>query len=314
MIHLPLHTPTKSDKFDCVGQRFGIISTYRFSMVCHLLGSAFNYVIQFSLGLIAISILYFKHRREPQQRPFNTWLKDTSKQIVGLLWGHLLNLILAIMMARHEDQCVPYFVNYLIDSILGLGLNLLILQLLRWLGLRYQINVFDFGNYHTYELTGSISNQDLSLLSITPPSRTESWRPLIMWFKQVSIWLLIITLVKLSIFFFLIYPIRDWWVHIGALILHGITDNDVTELVLVMVIIPFIVNICQFVIQDNFLKRKPDTLDDGMDLQLDLYWRQLSTLDQINSSTTQRLAVAPLYPQYTIRNPQIDIESHPVDL
>lgn len=284
---------------------------YRFSMVCHLLGSAFNYVIQLSLGLIAISILYLKHRREPQQRPFNTWFKDISKQITGLLWAHLLNLILAMMMARHEDQCVPYFVNYVIDSILGLGLNLLVLNLFRWLGSRYQISVFDFGNYHIYELTGSISTQDISLLSTASPSRAESWKPMIMWLKQVLVWLAIITFVKLFLFFCLIYPIREWWVQLGALILHGITHSDVTELIIVMIIVPLIVNIYQFIIQDKYLKHKPETLDDGLDTQFDVYWRQLSTGVQSHSPKNQRL---PIYVQYTIGNPQIDIESQTVDL
>jgi hypothetical protein len=291
-------------------------------MVCHLLGSAFNYVIQLSLGLIALSILYFKYRRERPQRAFSIWLKDVSKQMGGLLWGHLLNLILAMMLAGHDDQCVPYFVNYIIDSIIGLALNLLVLWGLRWMGNRYQIKCLDFGNYNS-QMAESISSGDLTMLSFDSRTSVKSnkWEPLKMWFKQLFVWMGIITVIKLFLFFCFIYPLREQLMEAGSKVLHGITSNDVTELMIVMIIVPLIVNICQFIVQDNCLKRKPDSLDMALDSQLDVYFDHLTSGPHENvQSNRSSLPVYQSHPSYLSKlsypqsDSRIDIDAYDVRL
>ena len=270
------------------------------NMVCRLLGSAFNYVVQLSLGLIALSILYFKYRRERPQRVFSIWLKDVSKQIGGLLWAHLLNLLLAMMLAEHDDQCVPYFVNYIIDSTIGVALNLLLLWGLRWVGHRYQIKFLDFGNYND-QMQESVSSADLTILAFDARTsfRSNKWAPLKMWFKQLFVWMGIITLIKLFLFFSFIYPLREQLMEAGSKVLHGITSNDVTELMIVMIIVPLIVNICQFIVQDNCLKRKPDTLDLALDSQLDVYYDHLTSragrLDGPNENVEFNRPSLPIY-------------------
>ncbi len=228
-------------------------------MVCHLLGSGLNYIVQLCLGLIGIGLIYLKYRREQPKRSFDVWIKDVSKQIGGLLWGHLINILLAMIIMYHGDQCVPYFINYIIDAIFGVGLCLGLLAITKRLGRAYHLPCLDCGRYSpplSMDLTESL---DQSILSTERPV-PNSWQPFKLWLQQLSVWLLIITLVKFFLFLVLILPIQSWWMELGSTILHGLTENESVELLIVMIIIPLIVNICQFFIQDYYFKKKPDTL------------------------------------------------------
>jgi len=224
-------------------------------MVCHLLGSGFNYIIQIALGGIATSILYFKYRRENPRRPLGIWIKDTSKQIIGMAWSHIINLMLAIRLtAKDEDQCVSYFINYIIDSSLGVALNLLILLGTRKLGQRYNLPALDSGNYEQY------SPENFSLDD--PISFWKRWR---LWVYQVGVWLTIITIIKVIIFFGFIFPAETPLLVAGSTILHGLTNDDQWELVIVMVIVPLIIITSQFLIQDACFKHPPPRLDADLD-------------------------------------------------
>lgn len=205
-------------------------------MVCHLFDSGFSYLIQLLLGFVAFSTLVLKYYKESPRRKLSVWFKDVSKQIFGMMWGHLINMLLAIMLQKENDQCVAYFVNFLFDNTLGIILNVLLIYLTKRLGKKYDILAFQSGNYGQEELVQH--------------SRKVYWT----WFSQLLVWLLIIAFVKVFLFFTLIYPLRVYLLQAGSAILYGITTDENIELVIVMVIVPLIINIIQFLIQDKYLK------------------------------------------------------------
>jgi len=61
---------------------------------CHLFGS-FSILIQGALGALALLSLVYKRWRERPQRPVKIWAFDVSKQVVGSILLHLVNLAMS---------------------------------------------------------------------------------------------------------------------------------------------------------------------------------------------------------------------------
>jgi hypothetical protein len=61
---------------------------------CHLLGP-FALIVQGSLGIVAILSLVVKRWRETPKRPWLIWFFDVSKQVVGSVLVHILNLLMS---------------------------------------------------------------------------------------------------------------------------------------------------------------------------------------------------------------------------
>ena len=182
-------------------------------------------------------VLFYKRSKERPQRPLKIWLLDVSKQVMGGFEAHVLNLLIAVVLdGRTEkgagtDECEWYFVNFSIDTSLGVVLNLLLLRLLSlaakkrgWTALQ---NTGFYGDPVDYEV----------------------------WAKQLSAWLLIIPLVKLVLLLFisvLIVPL-GWY---GSFALGWLQGTPRVELAVVMVLCPCAMNVGQYWVQDTFLKRR----------------------------------------------------------
>lgn len=152
---------------------------------------------------------------------------DTSKQgcSAGLL--HVLNLYLSYS-AEDVDACVWYFLNYFIDTALGVGLCYLILHLIEKLSDKSEIFKFRSGQYG--------ADNDIGI-----------------WAYQIFIWISIILVVKLIIWTTMTLfhsPLE----YIGEKILTPVSFNPDLELVMVMIIIPVTMNAAYFWITDNYLK------------------------------------------------------------
>lgn len=78
---------------------------------------------------------------------------------------------------------------------------------------------------------------------------------LFIWFYQLVVWLIIIIISKLFILVFFLITSKELDGILGYLF-EPIQRYPNLELILVMIIIPFILNVVQFWIQDNFLKGK----------------------------------------------------------
>lgn len=64
---------------------------------CKLLGP-FSLLVQGILGILSLSSLIYKRYKEyPNRRPWKVWFFDVSKQLVGAVGIHFLNLLLSIL-------------------------------------------------------------------------------------------------------------------------------------------------------------------------------------------------------------------------
>ena len=93
---------------------------------CKLLGP-FAIVIQGALGGLALLSLVYKRWRERPQRPIKIWAFDVSKQVVGSILLHLVNLLMSMFSFGQlktfttgsgpykANPCSLYLLNLAID-------------------------------------------------------------------------------------------------------------------------------------------------------------------------------------------------------
>mmetsp|Transcript_14417 Transcript_14417/g.2362 ORF Transcript_14417/g.2362 Transcript_14417/m.2362 type:complete len:91 (+) Transcript_14417:138-410(+) len=68
---------------------------------------------------------------EKNRRTWKIWFMDASKQAVGSGMLHVLNLGAAIIIGSNSSNpCIWYFINFTIDTLLGMVFCFLLLKLL----------------------------------------------------------------------------------------------------------------------------------------------------------------------------------------
>ena len=81
---------------------------------CMIIEGVFAYVIQVLLAVVALAALVIKRywktttrietypflRVRPPARPFKIWILDVLKQCTGHAMSHIINIILAVLLAR----------------------------------------------------------------------------------------------------------------------------------------------------------------------------------------------------------------------
>ena len=214
---------------------------------CRVLGGTFGYFIQGLLGAIALIGLFFKfhiekHDNKHVARNFKEWAFDVSKQAIGAATTHVFNIFLAMVMAHikiskdpsvHPDQCAWYFINFCIDTFLGIALILLLMKGLESLARDCGWKALaESGNY------GSSDN--------------PSW---LIFFAQLSSFL-VITLVVKFVLALMIWPLSRPLGRFGIWLFAPLRQSPDLELVLVMVIAPAALNVVAFWILDNILMKK----------------------------------------------------------
>lgn len=231
---------------------------------CQLLG-VFGWSVQFCIATWCVAVLVFMWRIESPRRPCYTWFLDCSKQMVGAGWGHFMNIFWALICGKvmktdeHKDQCVWYLVGFVSDII--------ICTFLCWLANTLLRPVFvstcgiDIGDY---EGAPPEESQDKALVSDAAKNDSEEpgcpWR---MWLIQTSIWLSIMTSIKVVVCV-ICYLLQDHfytWIAMGFVYV-GASHNAHAQLVISVIIVPVIGDALQFAVQDTFLKRndKPPRL------------------------------------------------------
>ncbi|KAF9293747.1 hypothetical protein BGZ74_011569 [Mortierella antarctica] len=235
-------------------------STGTGSGTCGLL-STFAIFVQLLLATIAFSTLIFKRSKERPMRPIKIWLYDVSKQIVGGVVIHSLNLLAATafgLSSEREDSnpCIWYFLNIFLDTTFGVGVLYLFLkgadkyfQHMRIEGLR----------------TGEYGN---------PPQIQR-------WWKQTLVFSLGLVVMKIVVVIVLTWPFLFTF---GEWVLGWTLQNEKLQILFVMLVLPLSMNICQFWVIDYILKQKtvekfPIRIDDDED---DLYGL-VEGLDRSNS-------------------------------
>uniref|UniRef100_A0A8C6U5M2 Transmembrane protein 110, like n=1 Tax=Neogobius melanostomus TaxID=47308 RepID=A0A8C6U5M2_9GOBI len=217
----------------------------------------FGVLIQGLLGIVAFSTLMLKRFREPSgvRRPWRIWFYDTSKQAIGSLFIHFANVFLSTF--TKDDPCSLYLMNFLLDATLGM--------LVIWLALKLVSRLVEYKQWTL-----------LTLGEYGDPPQAAAW------LGQCGIYLLIMVLEKGVVSLVLLIP---GWSELQEVLLDYIA-NPQLELVLVMLIVPFIVNAIMFWVVDSLMMRKfktMKTLDDTCDSSA----KKADSVLCINSDETQ---------------------------
>jgi len=215
----------------------------------------FTVFVQLLLAFFALMSLWFKRQGEEPRRKFRTWVLDVSKQGVGACYAHVLNMIIAAIIVDNEsgsnsslnDQCAWYGLTYLVDTTLGLLLAIWGLKAIDWLA-----NEYDW-------------------VSLKHSGVYEGIDGLLHWIHQVVAWLFICTVVKVIIYFFMLWQ-ADNLAYFGGLLFEPLQQNIRFELLFVMIVFPGLLNVIYFWVADHYLKagaehagaHEDDTLESGL--------------------------------------------------
>jgi hypothetical protein len=233
-------------------------------MVCTLLGDDVGVLVQLVLGGTALGFLMLKRRLERPKRKLRDFCRDVSKQVIGSLMAHGMNLLIAVKLSQQStcdgdgdangDECMWYFMNFLVDVGCGVVLNWAFLNLLSWTARRYDWTSLHSGEY--LENGGSICRSWPRWLrcgsrrgnATCPECSNRSY------VLQLMSWIGIVSLTKLILYGCILIPFHTELGKVGTAILKPVSHNDTLELMIVMVVVPVSLNILQFWIQDNFLQ------------------------------------------------------------
>ncbi|XP_066448196.1 store-operated calcium entry regulator STIMATE-like [Eleutherodactylus coqui] len=197
----------------------------------------FGVLVQGVLAVVAFSTLMLKRWQEPKEerRPWRIWFFDTSKQAIGALFIHFTNVFLSDL--TEEDPCSLYLMNFLLDATLGM--------LIIWLSVKFVSAIVEQRGY-TLLVFGEYGD---------PPQAAA-------WLGQCGLYLLIMIVEKTIITLVLLIP---GWTKLQEILLDYIPDPKL-ELVLVMLVVPFIVNAIMFWVVDSLIMRKYKRLiaDNGL--------------------------------------------------
>ncbi|KAF9425207.1 hypothetical protein BGZ94_007746 [Podila epigama] len=196
--------------------------------------SSFAIFVQLLLATIAFSTLIFKRSKERPMRPIRIWLFDVSKQIVGGVVIHSLNLLAATafgLSSEREDSnpCIWYFLNIFLDTTFGVGVLYLFLK--------------GAEKYFQYRRIEGLRTGDYG----NPPQFQR-------WWKQTLVFSLGLVVMKIVVVIVLTWPFLFTF---GEWVLGWTLHDEKLQILFVMLILPLSMNICQFWVIDYILKQKP---------------------------------------------------------
>ncbi|KAL4486835.1 hypothetical protein ABPG72_009599 [Tetrahymena utriculariae] len=244
---------------------------------CELMG-AFGVTVQIILGLLSFSILLRKIMYQLAQQKqisfnFNSQIAqlEHEEKLAHLVYGHfkisywlclytfdkcdhfqLFNLyssslklvgyslqLVAILEFPFYSTLIHFFeiklrylVNYLQDFILGNSMNFFVVYMIKKFNDKYRIPALQFGQYY--------SEQTI-----------EDYYP------QLLAWLILISINKI-ILMSNIFMFSKFFHEVGDSLLRNLKNYPKTQLILVVVVIPLILNTISYWTTDSFLRSKDD--------------------------------------------------------
>ncbi|KAH3683683.1 hypothetical protein WICPIJ_005367 [Wickerhamomyces pijperi] len=214
---------------------------------CQLLGPV-SIVIQSLMALIVISSLVLKRYSEKSPRPWKVWIFDVSKQVLGAMGVHFLNVVLSLIKSKglflwvlsvlgihingkdgdqgDDDECKWYFISLFMDTTIGVPILYVCLLLTYQVCYMFKITEIESGNYGN------------------PPR-------LVPYVKQLMIFIVSLAFMKGIIFLLLYFPVfmiyAEW-------VLSWSDHWPNLQIFLVMLVFPVILNCFQYYVIDNIIK------------------------------------------------------------
>lgn len=232
---------------------------------CQLLGPV-SLFIQLLMGAAAISGLLIKRIYEHPKRTWIVWFYDVSKQVLGSLGIHFLNLLISILQAKKPtlhafesghggddsgDECDWYFLNLLMDTTVGIPILWFWLTAIQRILAWFQVKNIESGNYfpdiddeHDWEASEPRSHKQPTFDAFL---------------KQLLIFMTGLSLMKGCIYIILNYfeEFADWF---ADLVLGWSNPWPNFQVFLVMFIFPVALNCFQYFCIDSIIKLSADHL------------------------------------------------------
>eukprot|EP00440_Ansanella_granifera_P020930 gb/GFBE01022731.1/.p1 GENE.gb/GFBE01022731.1/~~gb/GFBE01022731.1/.p1 ORF type:complete len:257 (+),score=68.27 gb/GFBE01022731.1/:1-771(+) len=199
---------------------------------CRVISGHFALFVQAFLASMVLATLLYKRYRENPKRTWTVWFMDSSKQGFGMGLQHFANVFLAVFFAKEKGlagECIWYITNFCISVCGGLVVLTLWMQVHRKLVEKYNITVLRSGEYGE------------------PPDVR-------IWAVQALYWGFVCVSEKLLIAGLVILPLHG---NLDQLIAHlekPLLHYPKTELVLVMVALPTMLNAIFAWVIDNLIK------------------------------------------------------------
>lgn len=212
---------------------------------CAVLPGIFGVLVQGLLFLCVLGILCYKKSLDPNRSWFSFCL-DSSKQIVGSGWIHLLNLLCAIWLHKNMgsgDQCEWYWINIMVDTTVGVAIEYFLL----WAAMHVssagcsadECREWQSGEYYEEGLCGE------------PVFKVSSY------VKQLCLWLVIVSLMKLSMVELMMVA-HDPLQSAASSVLGTLQQRPQAKLIVVMIVTPLIMNAFQLWVVDSFIKKQDE--------------------------------------------------------
>ncbi|TKY89439.1 hypothetical protein EX895_001970 [Sporisorium graminicola] len=229
---------------------------------CKLMGP-FALFVQAIMGILVIGSLVYKRQREKPKRKWKIWALDVSKQLLGQLFVHILNVILSDFVASGggENPCSLYFLNILVDTTVGV---FFIYIALKWvthiLTERFNLEGFVSGQY-TPPLPTVVSTSASPGSSVQSGTSRRSFRRgrprLEYWFKQLASYLFVLLLMKMAVL--ILFALFPFLFDVGSWILSFFGSHKDVQVLFSMALFPLAMNIMQFWLIDSLLRHNPYT-------------------------------------------------------
>lgn len=184
-------------------------------------------------------VLVLKKVQEKSQRTWHEFFLDSSKQMAGAGWIHVMNILCAKLldhMMPVGDECEWYWINIMIDTTLGVAVEYALLQaLLKLAGVclgTAGAEELRPGHYH-----------DAGVFQVSR------------YVKQLVLWLIVVTGMKMSmvvLMYFAATPLEAG----AAFVLQPFLESPSLKLCVVMIATPLCMNAFQFWVVDNFIKKE----------------------------------------------------------
>lgn len=201
---------------------------------CALLPDLFYDLVQTAIILVCAATLIFKKVREVPGRTWIEFLLDSSKQIAGMAWVHLLSLLFATwhIASLLETDCASYWASTVVDTTVGAFVNYLLL------------------NTSSFVLE-KITGDTRSFLVGDYRDEQEQILPRV-YFKQLAVWLACVTCTKLIIATLTCYSA---FTAVANFFLACVSWSSSLELVFVRLFTPACMTALQCWLTDNFIRK-----------------------------------------------------------
>uniref|UniRef100_A0A7S4V469 Uncharacterized protein n=1 Tax=Alexandrium monilatum TaxID=311494 RepID=A0A7S4V469_9DINO len=243
---------------------------------CGLMPHGLGTVVQAALAGISVGVLAFKCSIDNSGRGPVRFVFDSSKNLAGSAWMHVVNLVVAASLgrlaSRHVDACQWYFIEIIMDTTIGvyveyklLGFILCILkqgsQGMKDLAAAIEAPCISMEDI--VEVThsdGAANGIDLPLLPSgsedRPVSYAEEFRALLgrlnpgRYATQLFSWLGVVTVMKFVMVTIMLLLSRQLEA-VSGFVLSPVASRPSAKLVVVMILTPGVMNALQFWLQDN---------------------------------------------------------------